>query len=98
MEAWEGEGRSRTKGKGQQMGVHEGVSNGKGAAAMVVSWGHWWQAHWERWQKWWQHGVGGEAKYVFRGLDVDGEGGGKGGKAEEDKCKKEGEEKRKDGG
>jgi hypothetical protein len=42
--------------------------------------------------------VGGEARYIFRCLDVDGDSGGKGGKAEEEKCKKEGEEKVKDGG
>jgi len=42
--------------------------------------------------------MGGKARYVFRCLDVDGDGGGEGGKAEEEKCKKEGEEKGKDGG
>jgi hypothetical protein len=37
--------------------------------------------------------VGGEARYVFRRLDVDGDGGGEGGKAEEAKMRKEGEKK-----
>ena len=75
------------------MGMCEGMCNGKAVAATVVLWGCWWQAHWERWQRWWRHGVDGEARYVFRHLDMDGNSGSKGGKAEEKKCKKEGEEK-----
>jgi hypothetical protein len=97
-EGWQGEGRIGTKGEGWQMGVHEGMCNGKVVAVTVVSWGHWWWAHWEWWQRRWRHGIGGKARYVFRHLDMDGNGGGKGGKAEEEKCKKEGEEKGKDGG
>ena len=42
--------------------------------------------------------MGGEARYIFRHLDVDGDGGSEGRKAEEEKCEKEGEEKGKDGG
>jgi hypothetical protein len=53
---------------------------------------------WEQWQRWQRHGVGGEARYVVRCLDIDGDGGSEGRKAEEEKCEKEGEEKGKDGG
>jgi hypothetical protein len=74
------------------------MCNGKAVVVMVVSWGCWWQAHWEQWHRQQRCGVGGEARYIFRGLDIDGDSGSEGGKAEEDKCKKEGEEKRKDGG
>ena len=41
--------------------------------------------------------MGGEARYVIRRLDVDGDGGGEGGKTEGEKYEKEGEEKGKDG-
>jgi hypothetical protein len=78
--------------------MHKGMCNGKAVAVTVVSWGHWWQAHWEQWQKQRWCGMGGEARYIFRGLGMDGDGGSEGGKVEEDKCEKEGEEKRKDGG
>jgi len=77
------------------MGVREGMCNGKVVAAMVVLWERWWRAHWEQWRRQQRRGIGGKARYIFRCLDVDGDGGGK---AEEEKCKKEGEEKGKDGG
>jgi len=63
--------------------VREGMCNGKAAAVMVVSWGRWWRAHWERRRRRRRRGVGGEARYVFRRLDMDGDGGGEGRKAEE---------------
>jgi len=85
MEARQGKGGSRTKGEGRQTGVHEGMCNGKAAAATVVSWGHWWRAHWERRQRRRRRGMGGEARYIFRHLDVDGDGGSEGRKAEEEK-------------
>jgi hypothetical protein len=44
-EGQKGKGRIRTKGEGQQTCMHEGMCKGKAAAAMMVSWGHWWQAH-----------------------------------------------------
>ena len=78
--------------------MREGVCNGKAAAATVVSWGRWWRAHWERRRRRWRCGVGGEARYVIRRLDVDGDSGGKGGKTEGEKYEKEGEEKGEDGG
>ena len=37
------------------------------AAATVVLWGHWWQAHWERWQRRRRRGVGGKARHIFKG-------------------------------
>ena len=98
MEGRQGEGGIRTKGGGRQTCVREGMCKGRAVAVTVVLWGRWWRAHWERWQRQRRHGVGGEARYIFRRLDLDGDGGGKGRKAEEEKCKKEGEEKGKDGG
>jgi hypothetical protein len=84
-EAWQGKGRSRTKGEGQQTGMREGICNGKAAAATVVSWGCWWQAHWEQQRRRQRHGMGGEVRYIFRHLDMDGDSGGEGRKAEEEK-------------
>jgi hypothetical protein len=73
------------KAKEWQKGGREGVCVEKAAAATVVSWGRWWRAHWERRRRRRRRGVGGEARYVFRRLNVDGDGGGEGGKAEEAK-------------
>ena len=42
--------------------------------------------------------MGGEARYVFRRLNVDGDGGGEGGKAEEAKMRKEGKKRGSGGG
>jgi hypothetical protein len=92
----------KTKGGGEGkkggMGVRGSVCVEEVAAVTMAGRGRWRRARWERQWRRRRRGMGGEARYVFRRLDVDGDSGGEGRKAEEEKCEKEGEEKGKDGG